>query len=785
METGSLPNDGSAKPMISRKRGVARLTVFLIAAAALTLLPLPLSFHDRPVLHAPQSDNADSVPQSLVDPSPHTFVKPTGAWRAKLGSLQDALRNFIAHRTAPMRQATRREFPLYGSIDESALSPLLAYARPTDSWFSESYLTGPSQLDATALLGDDQDGFMRALASYKAGSFAAGDFAVASIKSSAAVAAAQWVGLRLHPREAGLSRLARFLDNHPNWPAADWIRSRAEEALYGDKHPYKVAKEFFAHSKPLTPAGKLALARALLHDGDLEAAGLLVIETWREDDMNGALEKAILKEYGAFLTAPDHKYRADRLLYRGNNSAALRAAALAGKDVSLLARARIAANAKVANEKVFSTVPPNLQNDPGLLFARIHMLRLGKKIAEAGALMRKAPREAERVIDGNAWWTERRVLARELLDKGDPETAYVVCAQHSAHSTSSKVDAEFHAGWIALRFLNDAVRAERHFELLDQVAETPSQKSRAAYWRGRAAEFAGAAKDQEKARAFYERAAQHSTTFYGQLARLKIGVTETPLRRPPSPAEGDARDEAVRAVEVLFSVGEKDVAAGLAFGAARKLEGEAQLAALANVAARKRDAKISLIIGKLASNRGVAVDDAAFPAYGVPQFSVLPGSAPRSIVYAVARQESAFDPTAISRAGAMGLMQMIASTARRTAYLAGVGFDLRRMIAEPAFNAQLGAAHLGILLGEHRGSYILTFAAYNAGGGRVREWINAYGDPRKRNVDPIDWVERIPFTETRNYVQRVMENFVVYRAKFGDHGGKPPHVELANAGSQL
>ena len=763
--------------MISKNRGVARLALFIVAAASLTLL-LPSSYNDRP------PDRVQAPLEQAEPPPPPTFAKPMGAWRAKLGSLQDALRNFIARKTEPARAPKRSEPSLFGEVDENGLSPLLTYAPPADTSLAEAYTPDPSPLEAAFLLGDDRDSFLRALASYKAGSFAAGDFAAASIKSNVAVTAAQWVGLRLRPREAGLPRLARFLDNHPNWPAADWMKKRVEEALFGDKHPDKIVKAYFAQSKPLTPAGKLALARVYLHESDIAAAGELVIDTWRNDDLNDSLESFIKKEYGAFLTAPDHKYRADRLLYQEKNGAALRAAELAGKDVTLLARARVAANAETANEKIFSAVPAHLQSDPGLLFARVHMLRLSNKIAEAGALMRKAPREPDRVIDGDAWWTERRLLARKVLDKGDAETAYVICAQHAARSTSSKVEAEFHAGWIALRFLNDAARAERHFELLDQVAETPIQKSRAGYWLGRTAEFYGA-EGQEKARSFYARAAQYSTTFYGQLARAKLGVTKSPLRPFPTPAEADDRDEAVRAVELLFAIGEKETATSLAFEAARKLEGEAQLAALANLAARQRDAKVSLIVGKLTSNRGVPVDDAAFPGYGVPQFSALPGSAPRSIVYAIARQESAFDPKAVSSAGAMGLMQMIASTARHAAYLAGVGFDLRRLISEPAFNAQLGAAHLGVLLGEHKGSYILTFAAYNAGGGRVKEWIDAYGDPRKPNVDPIDWVERIPFSETRNYVQRVMENFVVYRAKFGEHDGKPPHMELAHAGAQL
>jgi soluble lytic murein transglycosylase len=576
--------------MISNTRGVARLLVFLIAAATLMLL-LPTSYREHPVVGpAPPSDV--SAPTPSPAPAPQALIRPSNGWRAKLGSLQEVLHNFLHRKNAEPQQAKRNDFAFFGDVDESALSLLLTYAPPADSWLNETYPPDPPPLEAAILLGDDRDGFMRALASYKAGSFAAGDFAAASIKSSVAVTAAQWAGLRLHPREAGLSRLVRFLESHPSWPAAEWVKKRIEEALFGDKHPDKIVKAYFAQSKPSTTAGKLALARVHIHDGDLASAGALVVDVWRDDDLNDSLEGFVKKEYGVFLTAADHKWRADRLLYQEKHGGALRAAALAGKDVSLLARARIAANAEVANEKVFSTVPANLQNDPGLLFARIHTLRLSNKIAEAGALMKKAPREADKVIDGDAWWTERRLLSRKLLDKGDAESAYAICAEHLARATSSKVEAEFHAGWIALRFLNDPVRAKRHFETLSQIAETPAQKSRAAYWLGRTAEFSGQPEDQEKARAFYQSASQHSTSFYGQLARSRLGVTDSPLRLPPTPAEGDQRDEAVRAVELLFAVGDRETATSLSYDSARKLDGESQLAALAIVASRQRDAKI-------------------------------------------------------------------------------------------------------------------------------------------------------------------------------------------------
>ncbi|MBG0802154.1 lytic transglycosylase domain-containing protein [Methylocystis sp. H4A] len=695
-----------------------------------------------------------------------------GAWRSRVGTLQETVREFVDRKHADDEAAHPLESSLFAA-DEGALPPIVAYV-PAQGWLNGA----AAKASLAALLGDDTDGFIQAVALYKGGDFAQGDEAASRLRTPLADAA-RWTGLRLHPREAGFKRIAEFLAAHPDWPAGDWLRRRAEQALVAERHADKSVLAWFADNKPLTGFGKYAQARAIAREGDFESAAALARDAWRNDDIGQGFDTIFNKELGEFLTPADHKFRADRLLYAGKNTLALRSAEFAGKDVALLARARMSGVDKLA-----AALPASVQNDPGLLYGRVHKLRNDKKFAEAGALLRNAPRDIEKVVDGDAWWEERRIVARKLLDQGDPQTAYTLCADHAAAKTSNKVDAEFNAGWIALRFLNDPIKAERHFTRLAQVAETPLQKSRAYYWLGRAAETAHA-EDDSKARNFYLQAATHSTTFYGQLANSRVGADERPLRRPPTAASGDSRAEAVRVAELLFAVGEKDVAAPLALDSAKYLQDEAQVAALGEVIARQGDAKLSLIYGKAASYRGIALDDVAFPAYGVPDFNALPGSASRSMVFAVARQESAFDPKAVSSAGAMGLMQMIASTARHTAYMRGVSFDMSRMLSDPPFNAQLGAAHLGILLGEYRGAYLLTFAAYNAGGGRVKQWIDAYGDPRKPNVDPIDWVERIPITETRNYVQRVMENFVVYRAKFEDTGTRSPQVELARVGDSL
>lgn len=625
----------------------------------------------------------------------------------------------------------------------------------------------------------DLTGFAEAIAAYKAGDLGRGDAAAATAKDETVKAALEWVALRSFPREAGFERLQAFMRAHPVWPALGWLKKRSEEALWGDRKSIALVKTFFSGADPETAAGKLALARVLTDEGRTAEAAQLVRAVWRNGDLNSQLEARLRSEFGGYLGAADHKFRADRLLYKGDTAGAFRAAALAGPDVLALARARAGVAAGAASDKLLAKVPPALRKDPGFLFAQIHKLRHAEKIRAAAEIMLSAPRDSLAIVDGDAWWVERRLLARKLLDQNEPQTAYKICAEHSASSHEMQLEAEFHAGWIALRFLNDPARAAEHFDTLAKLAETPMSRARAAYWQGRAAEASLTNDSQARARAFYEQAAVHQTTYYGQLARSKLGLTALPIRTIANEATGEDRDEAVKVVELLFSAGEKDLAASLAMEAARHLADETQVAALASLVAKQHDAHLSLKVGKIISQRGMPIDTLAFPNYGVPQFEPLENSAAPSIVYSVARQESAFNASAVSSAGAKGLMQMIVPTAKRTAERAGVPFDPKRLLNDPAFNAKLAARHLGELLAEQKGSYILTFAAYNAGGKRVKEWIDAYGDPRKPGVDPIDWIERIPITETRNYVQRVIENLSIYRVRFGEGGPAPAETMLS------
>jgi soluble lytic murein transglycosylase len=321
-----------------------------------------------------------------------------------------------------------------------------------------------------------------------------------------------------------------------------------------------------------------------------------------------------------------------------------------------------------------------------------------------------------------------------------------------------------------LRFLNDARAAALRFERAAEVAQTPISIARAAYWRGRAAEALG---DPDDAKVYYQTAASEPIAYYGQLAAKRLGEKRLALRSPISAAEGDRRDEAVRAAEELYADGLDELASRLAFDAARQWRDESQLAAMGEVVKRFADASTEVAFGKIATSRGYHFDAIAFPTSGVPAFLPRGHSADLARVYAVARQESEFVWQASSGAGAKGLMQLLPSTAASTARRVGVAFDYARLLVDPAFNTQLGAAFLGQVLEDESGSDALAFAAYNAGGGRVAQWIAAHGDPRTGSADLVDWIERIPYDETRDYVERVSENLGVYRQRFADDPPAP------------
>ena len=595
----------------------------------------------------------------------------------------------------------------------------------------------------------------------------------ATISDPVARKLAEWLILRSDDNGASMERYRAFLSANPSWPSQTFLRRRIEAALWDDRRDDAAVWSWFENESPISAKGRFSLAKVMIARGDRANAERLVREAWRSDPMSEDTETAALDLFGALLTGGDHKTRMDTLLYGTEQEAAgMRAAKRLGSGYVALAKARIAANKKASNLRaLLETVPRELHGDTGYLFARIQLLRREEKFAEAAQLMLSAPKDPGRLHNLDEWWIERRLLTRKMLDVGENRTAYLIARDAALPARDIyKTEQEFTSGWIALRFLNDPSTAAQHFARIGVGSVNPTALARAGYWQGRAAEAAGRA---QEARAAYTRAAEQSTSYYGQLARAKLGLPQIDLNGAPR-GRGAERLEVVRAAQLLYELGEREIAIPMLADAGENGDPDA-LVGLGELAARYSDARGMLLMGKAALNRGLPFDHYAYPVNGIPSFQPIGPEVEKSVVYAIARQESAFNQAVVSPAQAYGLMQVTPDAGRYVCKRAGVGFDLSRMKTDPVYNAALGAAELGGLLEDYRGSYILTFAAYNAGRGSVKKWIERYGDPRDPKVDAVDWVEQIPFSETRNYVQRIMENLQVYRARFG--GGTRLQIE--------
>lgn len=586
-----------------------------------------------------------------------------------------------------------------------------------------------------------------------------------SISDPLARKLSEWIILRSEDNGASSDRYLAFITENPSWPSQTFFRRRGEAALWDDRRDDNTILAFFGNEQPLSAKGRFALARALLNRGDQARAARLVRTAWHEDSFTSAVEDAALSQFSALLSGGDFKRRMEELAYGSDTDGALRAAKHLGGGYVALAKARIGLNRRTGNSRaLLDAVPGNLRGDPLYVLSRIQYLRREDKIVEAARLMLDAPRDPARLVNTNEWWIERRLLARKLIDIGEHRTAYRVARDAAIPERGIyKTEREFTAGWIALRFLKDPATAAQHFARIGINTTNPTAQARAGYWQGRAAEAAGRS---QEARTAYQAAAIHSTSYYGQLARAKLHLPQLSLAGKPATPRGAARLEVVRAVELLYALDEGNYIIPIMSDMGENADPDA-LAALCDLAERNNDPRGMLIAGKAALNRGLPFDHYAYPVNGIPPYRNLGPQVEKAIVFAIARQESAFNPTVVSPANAYGLMQVTPGAAKYVTKKYGGTYDLARLKGDPPYNAMLGAAELGGLIDDYRGSYIMTFAGYNAGRGSVRKWVARYGDPRDASIDAVDWVELIPFSETRNYVQRVMENLQVYRARFG------------------
>lgn len=563
------------------------------------------------------------------------------------------------------------------------------------------------------------------------------------------------------PTTAGghFAELAAFIDQNPDWPLKKKLQRRAEEALTGESD--QIAADWFKRHPPIGGVGKARAAQIFLNRGNTEAGTAAIRAAWVDGDFTVADEHAFLARYGGMLRPEDHQKRLDRLIWDGLTDAAHHMLPLVSADYRLAAEARLALAADAANgEALLAKVPANLRTDPGVAFEEARWRRK-KNNYEAAAQLLLA--HADSPIRPTAWWAERQLVARQLLATGNADTAYKLAQQHGLTDGYAYSEAEFLCGFIALRYQKDPALALDHFSRILARVTTPYGKARAAYWSGRAAEAAG---DAAVAAKWYAAGAEHMATFYGQLAAHQLGKDAPPRPVPePQPSATEQKhfdaEEMARATKLLFAAGDRDHARSFLMQMAELAKTPVEFEMLASLAESEGRIDLAIAVAKRSIEAGTPLMVHGYPITPLPNG----GTAERSLLFAIVRQESGFSSEAMSRVGARGLMQLMPATAAGLAGKLQLPYSLDRLTTDGVYNLTLGRSYIENLIDEFGGSYPLAIAAYNAGPGRIRQWLHEFGDPRGRDISMVDWIEMIPFNETRLYVQRVLENLQIYRGQ--------------------
>ncbi len=596
----------------------------------------------------------------------------------------------------------------------------------------------------------------------------------------------RWAELRSGRTSGTPEEIEDFRRQNPHWPGVT-LRAEAEEGLLIDGEPERILA-FFRDGKPETGAGKAAVAVALLGRGDLNKATKLAVDAWRNETMSDDAEKAVLTRLDRVLTPADHKYRADRILYADTQYEGVRALRIAAVNrlmpkLTETDRAKIAARLAVYRcgngkgclagaRKQMAKLPVEAQKDWGVFFAKAIMLRKSGAAQQAWRTMLSATTDPKQAITLDQWWDERRANAYAALYGRDYQAAYRLAAEHGPLSVNPGKEAEFIAGWIALRFLKDPKRAITHFTNMRAIADGPVSLAQSEYWLGRAYSQAGNAKT---ATPHYVEAAKNFNTYYGQIARQTLDKTASSMAVPEIPVpKADlikrfVTDDATRALVIAAKADLIDLMRAFIGDRKERMANEQEGALIAHLALTLGDTQMAVKVGKTALERGYfGLTHYAYPTVAIPAFEPLRPLTEPALTYAIARQESEFNTLIKSPVGARGILQIMPATAKGVCRQYKLKCEVGKLTADPSYNARLATAYAADITEDFRGSYIMGIAAYNAGPGRVRGWVDKIGDPREPGVDPIDWVEMLHLDETRDYVKKVMSNIQVYRAELDD-----------------
>lgn len=570
---------------------------------------------------------------------------------------------------------------------------------------------------------------------------------------------------RLSRGDGDFDALRAMIDTRADWPRTSQFRRDAERKMPSGFDSGAVIA-FFAGEAPLSGTGALRLAQALEARGDAKGAQAAIVRAWTTLDLNAEERTAIEVHYPKLARAHATE-RLDMLLWQNSTSQAEAMYPLVSDGWRALARARLALRARANGvDSLIAAVPAKLADDPGLAYERFVWRARAGRDADAEALLAQRSGAALGLGRPDMWAERRRAIARQAFREGRAKDAYRLASRHHLSEGSDFADLEWLSGWIALRGLHDPRRAVTHFKSFWDAVDTPISKGRGGYWLGRAYEELG---ERKTAADWYGRAADNATSFYGQLAAQKIGRD---VARDLAAHDGAAswreasfaNTSTPRAIILLHRAGRGDLARAFILSLAQTLTTRADFAAAGKLALEIDRPDAAIRLAKTAAGRGHVIMDIYYP---VADIAGARSPVEPALALAIARQESELNPEAVSPAGARGMMQLMPGTAKKVAKDLGIGYSLDRLTSDPTYNAHLGKTYLAEMLEKFRGAKILAAAAYNAGPGRVGEWLGRHGDPRRADVNAVDWIESIPFNETRNYVQRVLEGVHVYRARLG------------------
>jgi soluble lytic murein transglycosylase len=590
--------------------------------------------------------------------------------------------------------------------------------------------------------------------------------AARTLKDPVAQKLVRWLILQSPYSSAGHKEIHDFLAANPYWPRGKALRARAEGAQLPRGKTPKSVLAFFKDAPPQSGAGMIAYARSFKKSGDTEKAREWARRAWRSRLLSASLEKNLLKDMKSLLGPSDHRVRFAYLTYRRNIRAIRRHMRQLAKSEKLIARVTIALlRGRRWGIRRYKKLKSSLKYSVPLRYAVVRYRRRKEKTSKVRHMALEIATHPAKAVYPKAWWIEHQALARRAVGDKAFKDAYRLASEHALTSGHHFAQAEFLAGWIALTRLDNPADALKHFRNLRNGVKTTRSVARAEYWLARAHMKR---REHTKARKHFLAAATHYKTYYGQLARDQLAIDlPAPPELPTRTSKTRFEDrELVKVIRLLHRAKHRSLLLSFFRAAFREMHDGADMAALSRLAYKLGHPNIGIRIAKYAAEKGHHLGTLAYPAEILPRYRRLNGAVEPALIHGLIRQESEFNAKAISSAGARGLMQIMPSTARLLARRHKQRYRRKNLTVDPSYNLRLGTAYLSGLITKFKGSYILAAAGYNAGPGRAKRWVDRYGDPRRGTVDPIDWVESIPFNETRDYVQKVMENTQIYRRHF-------------------